>query len=243
MSTESDIPLSPRKRFLKDLFLPLIVIIAGIIISFSIYVVRVRDQITNGSGNPEAVRPVSPEDHIIGNPSAPIVIVEYADIDSEHSKKLQLTLEQLMTEYAEGNKVAWVYRHFPITELHGDAAMNAHAAECAGSISAPMTFFRFIDAMHAIAPGSVAFNPKQHGTLLTQLSLPENSFNACMSARTFEERIHEDYTNALASGATGSPYIILLVEGQAPRTIQGAPPYKTMKGIIEAEIAKLPNGG
>lgn len=237
---DDDIPLSPTRHVLKDLFLPLVIIFAGIIVAFSVYVVRIRQQVAHGSGTPEAVRPVSPADHIIGNPSAPIVIVEYADIDSEYSKKLQLSLEQLMTEYATGNNVAWVYRHFPVLTLHGNAAMNALAAECAASISAPTTFFRFIDAMQSSAPGATAFNPKQYNTILRQLSLPEDNFTACMAAKTYEQKIHDDYDNALASGATGSPYIVLLVQGTKPRTIQGAPPYKTLKGIIEAEIGKLP---
>ena len=234
------IPLSPRKRFLRDIFLPAIIIIAGIIVAFSVYVVRIRQQVAHGTGNPEAVRPVSPEDHIIGNPSAPIVLVEYADIDSAYGKKLQLTMEQLMTEYATGNKVAWVYRHFPVTTLHGDAAMNALAAECATSVSTPAMFFRFVDAMQTYAPGTITFSPSEYKTLLDQLSLPEAPFTSCLSSRKFEQKIHDDYSNALASGATGSPYIILLVQGQKPRVIQGAPPYKTLKGIVENEIQKLP---
>lgn len=236
----TDIPLSPKRKLLKDLFLPLIIIIAGIVIAFSVYVVRMRQQIQHGTGSPEAVRPVTPDDHSIGNPGAPIVIVEYADIDSAYGKKLQLTLEQLMTEYATGDKVAWVYRHFPVTTLHGDAAMNALAAECAASASTPGMFFKFVDAMQTSAPGAVAFNPKQYGVLLKQLSIPEDNFTKCMASRTFEQRIHNDYSNALASGATGSPYIVLLVQGQKPKSIQGAPPYKTLKGIIENELGSLP---
>lgn len=233
-------PLSPNNRLKRDLFLPFIIVVAGLLVAFSVYVVRVRQQVQHGSGTPEAVRPVSPSDHIIGNPSAPIVIVEYADSDSAFGKKLQLSLEQLMTEYATGNKVAWVYRHFPNTALHGDAAMNALAAECAASLSTPITFFRFIGAMQTLAPGATTFNPKQYNTVLKQLSLPENSFTACMASRTFEQKVHDDYSNALASGATGSPYIVLLVQGEKPRVIQGAPPYKTLKGIIENELGKLP---
>lgn len=225
---------------MKDLFLPVVIVLAGLIVAFSVYVVRMRAQIAHGTNNPEAVRPISPEDHLIGNPSAPIAIIEYADSDSEFGKKLQLSMEQLMTEYATGNKVVWVYRHFPVLTLHGDAAMNALAAECASSISTPTMFFRFIDAMQTIAPGATTFNPKQYNIVLKELSLPEDKFTACMSAKTFEKKVHDDYSNALASGATGSPYIIILAQGQKPRTIQGAPPYKTLKGIIDAEIAKLP---
>ena len=239
-------PLTPlpetRKRVMtmRNVFLPLVILCAGLIVALAVYVVRVRDQVANGSGTPEAVRAVSPTDHIIGNPSAPIVIVEYADIDSEFSKKLQLTMEQLMTEYASGNKVAWVYRHFPVTTIHPNAAVNALAAECAASVSGPATFFQFINAMNAAAPGAISFDPKRYGAIVAQLSLPKEAFDACVASQTFEKRVHDDYRNALASGATGSPYIILLVQGQKPRQIQGAPPYKALKRILDDEIAKLP---
>jgi len=234
-------PQLPAKKIgVKDLFLPVVIILAGSVVAFSLYVVRIRNNVEHGSGQPEAVRPVTAEDHIIGNPAAPIVIVEYSDIDSAYGKKLQLTMEQLMTEYATGNKVAWVYRHFPVTTIHADSAMHALAAECAASISTPSTFFGFIDALNAAAPGATTFNPKGYGLIVTQLGLSKEKFDACVSSQTFIENVHADYANALASGATASPYIVLVVQGEKPRSIEGAPPYKTLKEIIDGEIARLP---
>lgn len=232
----------PKERIFtaRNIFLPIIIIFAGIIVASAIYIVRIRHQVANGSGAPEAVRPVTPDDHIIGNPGAPVVVVEYADIDSEYSKSFQLTMEQVMTEYASGNKVAWVYRHFPVSTLHADAAMNALAAECAASVTSPANFFRFVDAMQSAAPGAQSFNPLQYDAILDPLSVPKASFHDCVNKATFEKRIHDDYSNALASGATGSPYIVLLVQGQKPRQIQGALPYKAIKKILDDEIAKLP---
>lgn len=232
----------PKQRVftVRTLFLPIVIIVAGFIVATAIYSVRIGAHIDKGSQAPEVVRPVSPEDHIIGNPSAPIVLVEYADIDSEYSKKLQLIMEQLMTEYASGNKVAWVYRHFPVTTLHPNATKNAIAAECAASVSKPSIFFQFIDAMNTLAPGATAFNPNQYSTVVSQLQLPKEAFETCLNTQKFEARVHADYANALASGGTGSPYIILLVQGQKPRQIQGALPYKALKKILDDEIAKLP---
>ncbi len=233
-------PELPKKRLsLKELFLPIVIIVAGCIIAFSLYAVRIRNSVEHGSGQPEAVLPVTPADHIIGNPSAPIVLVEYSDIDSAYGKKLQLTMEQLMTDYATGDKVAWVYRHFPVTTIHPSSSMHALAAECAASVSNPQMFFRFIDALNAAAPGATVFNPQNYGTIVSQLGLPKDKFDACVSSRTFENKVHTDYSNALAAGATASPYIILIVQGQKPRAIEGAPPYKTLKQIIDSEIAKL----
>ncbi|MDB5195493.1 MAG: oxidoreductase [Parcubacteria group bacterium] len=224
---------------LRDLFIPVAIIIAGIILAVAIYAVRIHHTITQGAGSPEAVRPVTPADHIIGNPGAPVTIIEYADIDSSYSKSFQLTMEQLMTEYANGGKVAWVYRHFPNTLQHASAATHALAAECATSLSLPTTFFRFIDAMQATAPGENEFNPDQYPVIVAELGIDQAAFKSCVTAGTFTKRVHDDYDNALAAGATGSPFVVLLVQGQKPASIDGALPYAAMKKLIDQSIAKV----
>jgi protein-disulfide isomerase len=223
----------------KDLAIPLAIVFAGLILAVAIYVVRIRHAVVAG-GDPEAVRPVTPADHLIGNPSAPITIIEYGDIDSSYTKTFQLTMEQLMTEYAEGGKVAWVYRHFPLADSHPNAAAHALAAECAASLSVPTTFFRFIDAMQAAAPGDAEFNPAGYPAILAELGIDQPAFEKCMTAGTFTKRIHDDYDNALASGATASPFIVVLMPGQKPAPINGALPYRAMKKLIDESIAKLP---
>lgn len=223
----------------KDLAIPLAILFAGLLLSVAIYVVRIRHTLSNGGGNVEAVRAIMPTDHIIGNPSAPIIIVEYADIDSSYSKSFQLTMEQLMTEYADTGKVAWVYRHFPLGAEHPNAATHALAAECAASLSVPTTFFRFIDALQAAAPGENQFNPNGYSAIVREFGIDEAAFKKCITDGAFTKRIHDDYSNALASGATASPFVVLLIEGQKPTPINGALPYTSMKKLIDQSITKM----
>ena len=63
--------------------------------------------------------------------------------------------------------------------------------------------------MNTLAPGATAFNPNQYSTVVSQLQLPKEAFETCLNTQKFEARVHADYANALASGGTGSPYIIL----------------------------------
>lgn len=222
----------------RELLIPIAIVVAGLILAVAIYAVRIHHTITAGTGDPRMVNPVTPADHLIGNPSAPVAIIEYADIDSSYSKSFQLTMEQLMTEYAGGNKVVWVYRHFPVTSQHPNAATNALAAECAASLSTPTTFFRFIDAMQAAAPSDNQFDPKQYPALLSEFGIDTAAFTKCMTGDAFAKKVHDDYDNALAAGATGSPFVILLVHGQKPVPINGALPYAAMKKLIDQSIAK-----
>jgi protein-disulfide isomerase len=224
----------------KDLAIPIAILLAGLLLSVTIYVVRIRHAFTYGGGNAEAVRAVTPTDHIIGNPSAPIVVIEYADIDSSYSKSFQRTMEQVMTEYADTGKVAWVYRHFPLGTEHPNAAGHALAAECAASLSVPTTFFRFIDAIQAAAPDENQFNPNGYSAIVRELGIDQAAFKKCVTDGMFVKRIHDDYDNALAAGATGSPFVVLLVPGAKPAPINGALPYTSMKKLIEQSLAKLP---
>ena len=63
--------------------IPLAIVIGGIIVALAVYlsIHSTAPSTSSGNGNPALVRPVGPDDHILGNPSAPVKIVEYADFD------------------------------------------------------------------------------------------------------------------------------------------------------------------
>lgn len=218
--------------------LPVAILIAGIIVAGATYVVHVKQQVSKKSGDPAVVRPVTPEDHMVGNPQARIKVVEYGDIDSAPTKDFTAVMEQLMTEYGPTGEVAWVYRHFPIVALHKNAAAHASAAECVASLGAPDAFWRFIDGIAVNAPGTDQFNPKDYPLLLSGLGVSQEEFTACLADGRFEERVQADYTNAILAGASGSPYIVVFVKGSAPVPISGALPYASMKKILDGYLAQ-----
>ncbi len=218
--------------------LPVAIIAAGIIIATATYVVRMHQHVTKEAGDPSVVRPVTPNDHLIGNPTAPVKIVEYGDMDSEYTKEFNATMAQIMTEYAADGKVAWVFRHFPIIATHPYAAAHASAAECATSLGTPDTFWGFMNALAAQAPGTDQFNPKDYPGIVTGLNIPIKPFTECIAKGTFEKRVQDDYTNAILSGGTGTPYIILIVKGQKPIPVSGALPYMGMKKVLDEAIKR-----
>ncbi|MDB5264507.1 MAG: oxidoreductase [Parcubacteria group bacterium] len=226
-------PASIRERYL----IPGAIVLAGIILAITIFVVRSHQEAVS-AGDPTAVRPVTPSDHLIGNPQAAVTIVEYGDIDSSYSKQLQTTLEQLMSEYASGGQVAWVYRHFPLADMHPNSLSHAEAAECAASLGAPDAFWRFIDLVQAQAPAENQFDPKDYPTVVTQLGISVDTFNTCLSSHQFSKHVTDDAINALNAGADGSPYVVLLVKGQKPSTISGTIPYQSLKRIIDQAVSK-----
>ena len=226
------------QKLSRDYFLPGAIILAGLILAIAVYAIRTDRSPAIGRGDPDTVRPVSPADRIMGNPEAPVKIVEYADIDSAYSKDFQRVMQQLMSEYAAGGKVAWVYRHFPLLDQHPGAASHAEAAECAGFLGDSDAFWRFIDAVQAAAPNDTEFPPEGYGAIAAQLGLPGDEFAACLENGRFTKKVYEDSQNAISAGAEGAPFLVILVEGQEPVAIQGSLAYEDMKRVIEDAIAK-----
>lgn len=223
----------------KEILVPATIILGGLLIAIGVYIVRSNHPVTARVSSPSSVRPVDPTlDHILGSPSAPVAIIEYADVDCEYCKQFHETLEQLMTEKAAGGKVAWVYRQFPITDANPYAVKNAAASECAATLGSVNTFWRFLDAMHAVALGPIAFNPKNYPALTAQFGIDTTAFNQCLTGTTANKKVQNDYENALASGATSAPYSIILIRGGSPVPISGAIPYAALKRIIDDAISK-----
>ncbi|HWH07290.1 MAG TPA: thioredoxin domain-containing protein [Candidatus Paceibacterota bacterium] len=214
--------------------LPGAIVAAGAILAVAIYLVRSEQVFSSPRGNPETMRPISADEHIVGNPQAPIVIVEYADLDSEYAKEFHRTLGQLMVEYGSTGQIAWVFRHFPLVNQNSNAARHAEASECVASLGNPSAFWKFIDLMQASAPDLERFDPANYGTLMKQLGIPEDAFNACLAAGTHADKVAADFEDALVAGAIASPYSIVLIEGKKPIPINGSIPYAALKNIIDS---------
>lgn len=219
-------------------FIPIAIIAAGLIIALAVYLQRHNSVEGSVKADISLLHPVSLTDHIVGSPSAPVKLVEYADIDSSYSKTFQQTMEQLMAQYASGGQVAWVYRHLPLIDQHLYSAEHAEAAECISSLGGPSIFWRFIDALNSAAPGNVQFDPANYDSVVSSLGILPQSFDACMTAHTYQQRVSSDFQNGIAIGAGGSPFTVLLVKGQPPITLNGAIPYDGLKKIVDQAIGK-----
>lgn len=74
---------------------------------------------------------VGPDDHVQGSASAPLTLVEYADYECPDSRRAWPLVKALQGRF--GPRLRFVFRHFPLTELHGQAEHSAEVAEAAGA--------------------------------------------------------------------------------------------------------------
>ena len=91
------------------------------------------------------ITPPSANDHIIGSPTAPIVLVEYSDFQCPYCKLIYPTLKQIVSE--SNGQVAWVYREFPLYQIHPEAENAANAAECISAQKGNDAFWKFADTI------------------------------------------------------------------------------------------------
>jgi len=214
--------------------LPGAIILAGVILSITIFVLRDAQVFGVTRGDVNTMRPVSPDEHILGNPQAPVVIIEYADMDSSAAKEFRRTLAQVMADYGASGRIAWVYRHFPLVNQYPNSGRHAEASECVASLGNDEAFWKFMDLLQAAAPDVETFDPEDYDTLVPQLGIRVDEFNECLAEGRFEDKVALDFEDALQAGAIASPFSIILIEGRDPITVKGAVPYGTLTRIIDS---------
>src|SRR3989344_1224206 len=93
------------------------------------------------------VVPANKDEHIKGSPNADIVLIEYSDLECPYCSRFHPTMQQVLQAY--GDKVAWVYRHFPLNSIHPGAQKKAEAAECVTELGGNDKFWKFADLVFA----------------------------------------------------------------------------------------------
>ena len=84
---------------------------------------------SNSINPPFEVGAVHPLDHVSGNASSSVVVIEYSDFQCPACRTYYPITKQLIAEF--GNEIAFVYRHFPLVQIHPNAQLAAQAAEAA----------------------------------------------------------------------------------------------------------------
>jgi len=181
-----------------------------------------------------ALRPVSEDrDHIRGNPDAPVTLIEYSDFECPFCKRFHTTLEKLVDE--SDDQVRWVYRHFPLDQIHPvKARKEAVASECAAELGGNDAFWKFADRFFELTPSN---NKTDIDVVLPRIAreigLDEARFASCLASGRHDQRVEEDVQNALATGGRGTPWTIIVSKNGKTYPLSGAQPYAAVKQLVE----------
>ena len=217
----------------RTLTIPAAIVAGGIILAIAVYFAFAPSAPVSptGTGDPALVRPVSGNDHIFGNPAAPVKIIEYSDYDCAYCKDFDATLRQVIATDGANGSVAWVFRNFPLTELHTDAQKTAEAAECAAQAGGNEAYWKFAALLFENQPA----DPTEFGAYAKAAGVPGQAFASCYAdaATLVDARIASDSENALQVGAQGTPYSVIVAPGKTPIVMNGAYSYDAVRALLK----------
>jgi len=231
---------------------PFSIIVAGALVGAGIYLSQnapARSTIKNDTAKNSlqgvdevSLPPITTEDHILGNPNAEVIIVEYSDTECPYCKVFHQTMHRIISEYGKDGKVAWIYRHFPIASLHSKAPNEAQATECAAELGGNDTFWKFIDLLYSRTDSNNTLDPAELPKIAKDVGLDQKKFNECLSSGKYATKVASQVVDAQKAGAEGTPHSVLVTKNGQKIAIKGAQPYDVMKSVVEAALSQANSG-
>jgi protein-disulfide isomerase len=239
-STPMSVSNQTRNTIMKDLLIPISIIIAGLFIGAGLYfggtsptAVPVAQAPGQPVDNTDKVDPVTADDHIKGNLDATIKIVEFSDFDCPFCSRFHDAMTNISEKYSD-DELAWVYRQFPLEQLHPQAPGVALASECVAEIGGNDAFWNFADAYFS-ARG--AGDKTDHGELIPKLvigaGVNQQSFTECFESGRYTDAVQADIDDAVETGGRGTPWSIIIGPTGKTYPINGALPQQAIEQLIE----------
>lgn len=141
--------------------------------------------------------PVQAGDHIQGTEDAPVTLVEYGDYECSYCGMAYPIVKQLQSEL--GDKLRFVFRNFPLTEVHPHALNAAAAAEAAGLQA---HFWEMHDLLYE---NQRALEDANLLAYARTLHLDIEQFKQDFASRQVESKIRDDEMGGIRSGVNGTP--------------------------------------
>ncbi len=239
----SNVPLDGKPK--DNLSIPLAIVFSGILIAGAILFTETNSVPTLAGDNipargeqgadsesaPVEILALRSDDHVLGNPEADVLIIEYSDVQCPFCQKFHESMVKVMENYGKTGSVAWVYRHFPLDQIHPHARKGGEALECAAELGGNAAFWKYTDEL--FAPGAGAMTLEVLPVVAGKIGLDVAKFKACLSSGKYAERIEKDFQDGAAVGVRGTPYSIIWNRKTGKQIpINGALPYEQVKTIL-----------
>lgn len=242
----------PRATDKENSFLlPGSIIAAGLIIALSFaYVNSDRkknpDQQSAAVKESQTLQPpqktVISEATVLGNPSAPLTIIEFGDFQCFYCQKFfRLTEPQLIEKYVKTGKAKFIYKHLAF--LGQESIWAAQASECAQDQN---KFWEMHDVIYQGLEGenTGSLNKDALKKLATEIGLKTEEFNSCLDSNKHLDRIQRDNQDAQNLGINSTPTVFIndkRIDGFVPfedYELQGRM-EKGLQFTIEEEFKKI----
>ena len=146
--------------------------------------------------------PVTGEDHSMGPEDAPITLVEYGDYQCSHCAEVHSKIKHIVTKAMPG-EIRFVFRNFPLSQMHTHAFTGALAAEAASLQN------RFWDFHDSIFENQNLLSPDGIFQFAEWQDLHLEQFQEDLNKEDLKLRIHQDFMGGVRSGVNTTPTFYL----------------------------------
>jgi len=133
----------------------------------------------------------------MGPEDAPVTLVEYGDYECPYCGAAYLILNQVFE--VMGDNLRFVFRHFPLTQIHPYAETAAEAAVSAGGQN------RFWKMHHLLYSNQQSLDPWHLSRFAEELGLDTVRFVRELENQAHHDRVREDFLSGVRSGVNGTP--------------------------------------
>ena len=170
--------------------------------------------------------PVRREDHILGPMNAPVTLVEYGDFECPYCGQAHSVIKQILGEMV--SELRFVFRHFPLAQIHPHAETAALAAEAAGAQG------RFWEMHDILFENQIALEEEDLLQYAEALNLDTTEFSEALATGKHLPRIKQDFMGGVRSGVNGTP--TFFVNGKRHDGSYAYP--ELMRALREAAMAR-----
>jgi protein-disulfide isomerase len=214
--------MNPNQESSNKLSVPLAILGAGVIIALAIYFRGATNQeaVNNKNQAPSnepvekiVLKPISESDYILGNPNAPINIIEYSDTECPFCKRFHLdTFKKVENKYVKNGEVAWIFRHFPLTSIHKNAVKEAEAIQCAGELGGNVKFWSYLDKIFELTKSNDGLDLAELPNIASNLGISKEKFTKCLDSGKYQDLIRSQFDSGVETGVTGTPATFIVLK-------------------------------
>ena len=169
--------------------------------------------------------PVTKSDHIRGPLNAPVTLLEYGDYECPYCGMAFPIINRVLQHF--GPRLRFVFRHFPLTQVHPNAESAAEAAEFAG------THKRFWEMHDGIYMNQATLGMPLLVSLATSLGLSKEGLVRAIADQEYAEKIQHDFLGGVRSGVNGTPTFFI-----GNQRHEGGFEFNILVAAIEARLVK-----
>ena len=168
-------------------------------------------------------------DVVLGNPEAPVTVVEYSDFQCPFCGRFfHTTLSEFKENYIKTGQAKFIYRDFAF--LGQESIDAAAAAKCAGDQGKFWDYHDYLFS-HQSGENQGNFSVGNLKKFAGELKLNGDEFSACLDGKKYEDAVKQNTTEGVSLGVTGTPTIFINGE-----KLVGAQPFSALKSLIDAKL-------